>query len=106
MIKAKQFASANAAAAPDDGDQSTDEINTADGGDVWMAMAATPCPNDLLEWLIDPGATHHLCSNRDLLAGLEPAYLPIRVANGAVLKATAKGSAQVHFTNGIKDSVM
>ncbi|KAE9032720.1 hypothetical protein PR003_g5889 [Phytophthora rubi] len=102
MIKAKQLASANAVTASDGDDSDATDNDIGDGADICMAVAATQQENETAEWLLDSGATHHLCGNRELIAGLEPAYLPIRIANGAVIEATAKGSCVVTTSvNGI-----
>ncbi|GMG18190.1 unnamed protein product [Phytophthora fragariaefolia] len=95
MIKAKQLASANAVTASDGDDSDATDNDIRDGADIWMAVAATQQEDKTAEWLLDSGATNHLCGNRDLITGLEPVYLPIRVANGTVIEATAKGSCVV-----------
>ncbi|GMF38598.1 unnamed protein product [Phytophthora fragariaefolia] len=107
MIKAKQLASANAVTASDGDDSVATDNGIGDGADIWMAVAATLQENESAEWLLDSGATHPLCGNREHIAGLEPAYLPIRVANGAVIEATAKGSCVVTTSvNGIVKPIL
>lgn len=95
MIKAKQLASANVVTASDGDDNDASDNDIGDGADIWMAVAATQQENKTAEWLLDSGASHHLFGNRELIARLELAYLPITVANGAVIEATAKGSCVV-----------
>ncbi|KAF4039390.1 hypothetical protein GN244_ATG08524 [Phytophthora infestans] len=94
MIKTRQLALANAVTACDKSG-SADEVNSSDEGDVWTAVATTTLSTNSLEWLLDSVATHYLCGNRDLMPGLEPSHLPIRVANGAVNEATAKEAASL-----------
>ncbi|EGZ19261.1 hypothetical protein PHYSODRAFT_455831, partial [Phytophthora sojae] len=53
------------------------------------------------EWILDSGATHHLCTDRNLLFGVEPAKLTIKVANSKTIVASLKGSCLLQITVGV-----
>lgn len=58
------------------------------------------------DWLVDTGATSHMCHNRDMMSDLTP--IPIRritVATGEVLEAKESGRVTVVSQSGGKSVV-
>ncbi|OWZ06852.1 Ty1-Copia Retrotransposon protein [Phytophthora megakarya] len=88
---------------------SNDLDASSNNSEAFLWYVATP--NDVnqpqAEWILDSGATHHMCTDRNLLFGTEPANLTIQVANSATMTSTLKGNCLLETTvNGDKRSIL
>ncbi|KAJ8524908.1 hypothetical protein ON010_g16208 [Phytophthora cinnamomi] len=94
-----------------------------ESADLWMATGVTTDRSSRrTSWLVDSGASHHMCSSREMLFGTSPSGLAITVANGGLLHANVKGSCvirvqkengtsvvllhKVHFVPGLKRNLL
>ncbi|GMF46390.1 unnamed protein product [Phytophthora fragariaefolia] len=76
----------------------------ADGG-LWLAASDRTAVTK--EWILDPGATHHLCTNKNMLFGVEPVSLKIKVANSDTITANLKGNCLLWTNvNGVDRTVL
>ncbi|KAG3077364.1 hypothetical protein PI125_g21291 [Phytophthora idaei] len=95
MVKAKQLAGASANAAVAATNSTDDSSDSEHGREIQMIVAEANIKDCSAKWLFDSGATRHMSCDMNLLAGMEPTYVPIKVANTAVINATQKGSCIV-----------
>ncbi|KAE9336126.1 hypothetical protein PF008_g13166 [Phytophthora fragariae] len=81
----------------------TPESESEDDGmsELWMASSVTSVPTEATStWLIDSGASLHMCSSAAVLFGTSPYKLVIKVANGGLLHASVKGSCMMRVNSG------
>ncbi|GMF36692.1 unnamed protein product [Phytophthora fragariaefolia] len=72
-----------------------------DASKLWMASGATNGLDGVSStWLVDSGASHHMCSDATILSGTSPSKLVVKVANGGLLHASVKGSCILRVQNG------
>lgn len=82
---------------------SVDSQDDSEEAELWVAAeqeagTAAKCTS----WLIDSGATDHMCCDETILFGTSPSNLVIKVANGGVLRAQHKGSCVLRIFDGDK----
>ena len=77
----------------------TEEVlDSSDNDEVGLvvehALAAKESMNLQSKWIIDSGATSHICKNKSLFVKLYPLNpeVDIKLGNGHTLKATAQGT--------------
>lgn len=51
-------------------------------------------------WIIDSGATQHMCNNRSLFSDFQNLTMPITIANNTTMNATGKGTVQITTQSG------
>jgi len=57
-------------------------------------------------WILDSGATHHMCSDKTLFQSLGPHSSSISIANGGMMKATGIGEVLLTVWNGKGETTM
>lgn len=83
--------------------QNNSSCNQDDGANVELWVAAEQemgAPVRSTSWLIDSGATDHMCCDDTVLFGTSPSNLVIKVANGGILRAEYKGSCLLKVSDG------
>lgn len=88
--------------------QSSQSDDDGDGSaDLWMATSVTNRhATQVTSWLVDSGASHHMCSSADMLFGISPSDLVITVANGGLLQASVKGSCLLRVQSSDKTTIV
>ncbi|GMF57114.1 unnamed protein product [Phytophthora fragariaefolia] len=75
-----------------------------DASELWMASGTTNGLDGVSStWLVDSGASHHMCSDATILSGTSPSKQVVKVANGGLLHASVKRSCILRVQN---DSVV
>ncbi|OWY94327.1 Mitochondrial Carrier (MC) protein [Phytophthora megakarya] len=85
-------------------------IDSDDEAHGWMAASEQDGSSNKTTagpWTVDSGATHHLCTDREQVFALEPAFLTVKVANGNRVASTERGSTLITvIANGEKKFVL
>ena len=64
---------------------------------AWTAAAAEDIEDG--DWILDSGATHHMCSQRELFRNLKKHSASINIANGGMMDATGIGEVVLTVWN-------
>src|SRR5690606_35988297 len=82
---------------PYQGSANSSELEEDEEEITFLTVESMPRKMGVNEWIVDSGATSHVCWNRDLFMDLKPwnGVRMMEVANGEKLKVEGKGTVQL-----------
>ncbi|KAE9352955.1 hypothetical protein PR003_g4119 [Phytophthora rubi] len=86
-------------------DRPVDATNQAADGGLWLSASDMTAVAE--EWILDSAATHHLCTNTNLLFGVELASLKIKIPNSDTITGNLKGNCLLRTNvDGVDQTVL
>ena len=87
---------------PNSKDKSQQKDDVEDNEEVTLISSAELAfhndnEEESVNWILDSGATSHICSNRALFSTIEPYTVPLRWGTASQIQTTGKGTIKIKF---------